>query len=154
MAKPYSPAKITVGVNVPSGEASPIYRFIMSALALCGIYGSVFTFLTSCGYFMSFSPAVAIISTLASWWVFSFIFGMWDRKPMLSRSLLLASSLVIFFYVLFNRDMVIAGYMYAVNDFMGSLFKKFAEAPIFAPNEIYLKASSRLLHCRILYILS
>ena len=54
MAKPYSPAKITVGVNVPSGEASPIYRFIMSALALCGIYGSVFTFLTSCGYFMSF----------------------------------------------------------------------------------------------------
>lgn len=137
MAKPYSPAKITVGVNVPSGEASPIYRFIMSALALCGIYGSVFTFLTSCGYFMSFSPAVAIISTLASWWVFSFIFGMWDRKPMLSRSLLLASSLVIFFYVLFNRDMVIAGYMYAVNDFMGSLFKKFAEAPIFAPNEIY-----------------
>ena len=137
MAKPYSPAKITVGVNVPSGEASPIYRFIMSALALCGIYGSVFTFLTSCGYFMSFSPVVAIISTLASWWVFSFIFGMWDRKPMLSRSLLLASSLVIFFYVLFNRDMVIAGYMYAVNDFMGSLFKKFAEAPIFAPNEIY-----------------
>ena len=137
MAKPYSPAKITVGVNVPSGEASPIYRFIMSALALCGIYGSVFTFLTSCGYFMSFSPAVAIISTLASWWVFSFIFGMWDRKPMLSRSLLLASSFVIFFYVLFNRDMVIAGYMYAVNDFMGSLFKKFAEAPIFAPNEIY-----------------
>lgn len=137
MTKPNSPVKITVGVNVLSGDADYIYRFIMSVLSLLGIYGSVFTFLTSCGYYMSFSPAAAILSTLASWWVFSFIFGMWDKKPMLSRSLLLASSLVIFFYVLFNRDMVIAGYMLAANDFMGGIFKKFAETPIFVIDEAY-----------------
>lgn len=129
------PVSVSMGMHVSVSRVRPVYGVMLSLTALAGIMGTVLSFVTSCKGLISFSAGAAVIPSLAGWALFSMIYALWDKKPVASRSMLLAAGVLILLYGVINIKSLAAGYMLAVNDFAGGLYRKFAEAPPFAPGD-------------------
>lgn len=129
------PVSVSMGMHVYVSKVRLVYRIMLSLIALAGIMGSILSFTAASENLLHISYAAAVIPALISWAVFSAVFALHEKKPLISQTMLLSLGALILLYGLINLEKLSAGYMFAVNDFLGGLYTKYAEAPPFDAGE-------------------
>lgn len=134
--KKKSPVSVTMGMHVPAVNTRPIYFVIRSIIALCGIFGSFFSFMTACENkggisFDSSDKQIITAVMLSSWLVFSVAFGFSEARPSLSKIFTRAGAVILLLITLFSAEKLAVQGAILVNDFAAALYPSLKEYPIF-----------------------
>lgn len=128
------PAVITMGMHISGGEKTkPVYFILRSLIAAAGIFGTVLCFITATSGegFHHFPAGKLVVAMLAGWAYFSAVFAVYERRPELSRNLSCTGIILLMLYGIIRMPYISTGIMNAVNMFMGSLYAKYRDIPIF-----------------------
>lgn len=133
------PLSVSAGMHVEVNRLRTIYSIMLSLVSLCGLFGSVFTFITACekaGTLIlpkGFATAVCLICFV----VFSLVFGLHDRFPKASRAaaVILTGGLAAFAAIKF--PILVRGFRYLANGFMGCVFEQYSEKPFYFLSEFF-----------------
>lgn len=130
---------VGTGLHISCERHSRIYGLLSAFIALCGLFGSLFTFITACeskgGGFISYS--FAALSALVCFVVFSTVFLLADRFPRAYRicTVLLLAGLCI--YIAADFPVIVRGFRYLINGFMGCAFSQYADTPYYFLSEFF-----------------
>ncbi|MBP1547745.1 MAG: transglutaminase domain-containing protein [Oscillospiraceae bacterium] len=133
------PVSVVTGLHISCEKHSRIYGLLSAVVALCGLFGSLFTFITACeskgGSFISHS--FAALSALVCFVVFSAVFLLADRFPKAYRicTVLLLAGLCI--YIAADFPVIVRGFRYLINGFMGCAFSQYADTPYYFLSEFF-----------------
>lgn len=133
------PLAVTPGMHVGAGRVRVIYLVMLALIPLCGLFGSVFTFLTACegkGQDV-LSKGFAAVMILVFYGVFALLFALRERFPKASRSIsaFIIGGLGIFAACKFQY--IVRGVQFIINGFMGAAFGKYADTPYFFLSEFF-----------------
>ena len=120
-------------MHVGAGRVRVIYLIMLGLIPLCGLFGSVFTFLTACegkGQFV-LSKGFAAAVILCFYSVFALLFALREKFPKISRSIsaVIMGGLGIFSACKFR--LIVRGFQFIINGFMGAAFSKYEDTPYF-----------------------
>lgn len=133
------PITVTPGMHVGAGRVRVIYKVMLALIPLCGLFGSVFTFLTACeskGQFV-LSKGFAAAVILCFYGFFTLLFALREKCPRISRSIsaLIIGGLGIFAACRFR--FIVRGFQFIINGFMGAAFSKYEDEPYFFLSEFF-----------------
>ena len=133
------PITVSPGMHVAAGRVRVIYLVMLSLVPLCGLFGSVFTFLTACeGKGQNvMSKGFAAVTVLCFYGAFALLFALREKFPKISRSIsaLILGGLGIF--AAYKFRFIVRGFQYIINCFMGSAFSKYEDTPYFFLSEFF-----------------
>ena len=133
------PITVTPGMHVEAGRVRVIYLVMLSLIPLCGLFGSVFTFLTACEgkgqYVLSKSFAAVIL--LGFYGMFALLFALREKFPKISRSIFAVITGAMGFFAAFKFQYIVRGFQYIINGFMGAAFSKYADTPYFFLSDFF-----------------
>lgn len=133
------PITVSPGMHVGTGRVRTIYLVMLSLIPLCGLIGSVFTFLTACESKEQYvlSKGFAAAAVLCFYGAFSLLFAIRDKFPKISRTIsaLMIGGLGIFAACRFK--FIVRGFQHIINGFMGAAFSKYAETPYYFLSEFF-----------------
>lgn len=133
------PITVSPGMHVGAGRVRGIYLIMLSLIPLCGLLGSVFTFLTACeskGQYV-LSKGFVAVAVLCFYGVFALLFALRGRFPRASRSIsaVIIGGLGIFAACKFQ--FIVRGFQHIINSFMGAAFSKYADTPYFFLSDVF-----------------
>ena len=133
------PVTVTPGMHVGAGRVRVIYLIMQGIIPLCGLFGSVFTFLTACegkGQFV-LSKGFAAVTILCFYAVFALLFALRERFPKASRgiSAFIIGGLGIF--AAYKFRFIVRGFQFIINGFMGAAFSRYEDTPYFFLSEYF-----------------
>ncbi|MCM1578921.1 MAG: hypothetical protein NC078_09005, partial [Ruminococcus sp.] len=129
---------VSVGVHISSEQPRAGSILVRTAVAAAGIFGSLFTFLTSMESrgISCFPKTSAVVTAILGWLWFSLVYGVSEMFPEHSRSAKNAAGISLIAMLLFgtaNVRKIASGFMAAANILLGDLFTQYRDMPLFAP---------------------
>ncbi|MCM1524002.1 MAG: transglutaminase-like domain-containing protein [Ruminococcus sp.] len=153
------PLSVSMGMHISAYDTRPVYFIMRSLIALCGIFGSVFSFVTACensGYplFDKDERAGIACAMILSWIYFSFAFAVSERYQTLSKILARLGGLgVIAVSVMFAADFA-AGAAALINDFSSAVYPALKDDPVFEISSEYAHVSGSGFFCLLTVLIS
>ncbi|MGN0637680.1 MAG: transglutaminase family protein [Huintestinicola sp.] len=133
------PITISPGMHMGAGRVRGIYLVMLSLIPLCGLMGSVFTFLTACeskGQYV-LSKGFAAVTVLCFYGVFALLFALRERFPKVSRGILAVLIGGLGFFAACKFRFIVRGFQYIINGFMGAAFSKYEDTPYFFLSDVF-----------------